>query len=323
MIIKLVRKVVKPVANVVKAVAPIAAPILAIAVPGVGTAIGAALGASAAAAPIVGSAVLGAAGSAIGGKNPLTGAVLGGGAAALGGLLSSGAGAAQSLGTGITPGAAGVTGLTSGAAGVTGLTAPAGFALAPELGATLATSAALTQPQSANLLSDVTFPQQGLQVPPIDSAEVSLIPQGTALPGEGLLAPSLPAVGAMGGAQGLAVGVPGGTITQAGLTPTGAVPVLGDPASLINNPDVLGQPVITPEPSTISVQQALRGAQLVNQLMNPPEQQGMPMDQGGGMQAQGVDYSGLLALMQRQVGMPNIGGLLAPAQIRYPNSLLG
>jgi hypothetical protein len=77
------------------------------------------------------------------------------------------------------------------------------------------------------------------------------------------------------------------------------------------------------EPSTISVQQALRGAQLANQLMNPPEQPGMPMDQGGGMQAQGVDYSGLLGLMQRQVGMPNIGGLLAPAQIRYPNSLLG
>jgi hypothetical protein len=192
---------------------------------------------------------------------------------------------------------------------------------------TLFTEPPTTPPPSllgeADLLQDVTFPQQGLQVPPIDSAEVSLIPQGTALPGEGLLAPSLPAVGAMGGAQGLAVGVPGGTITQAGLTPTGAVPVLGDPASLINNPDVLGQPVITPEPSTISVQQALRGAQLVNQLMNPPEQQGMPMDQGGGMQAQGVDYSGLLALMQRQVGMPNIGGLLAPAQIRYPNSLLG
>jgi hypothetical protein len=235
----------------------------------------------------------------------------------------SGSAGGESLGSGITPGSAGTTGLTAGAAGTTGLTAPPGFTLSPELGATLATSAALTQPQSANLLSDVTFPQQGLQVPFIDSAQVSLIPQGTALPGEGLLAPSLPAVGAMGGAQGLAVGVPGGTITQAGLTPTGAVPVLGDPASLINNPDVLGQPVITPEPSTISVQQALRGAQLVNQLMNPPEQQGMPMDQGGGMQAQGVDYSGLLALMQRQVGMPNIGGLLAPAQIRYPNSLLG
>jgi len=175
-----------------------------------------------------------------------------------------------------------------------------------------------------DLLGNVTFPQQGLQVPQITSAEVALIPQGTALPGEGLLAPSLPAVGAMGGAQGLSVGVPGGTITQAGLTPTGAVPVLGDPASFINNPEVLGQPVITTEPSTISLQQALRGAQLANQLMNPPEQPSMPrMDQGGGMQARGVDYSGLLSLMQGRVGMPNISNLLAPAQIRYPNSLLG
>jgi hypothetical protein len=127
----------------------------------------------------------------------------------------------------------------------------------------------------------------------------------------------------MGGAQGLSVGVPGGTITQAGLTPTGAVPVLGDPASFINNPEVLGQPVITPESSTISLQQALRAANLANQLMNPPEQPGMPMmDQGGGMQARGVDYSGLLGLMQGRVGMPNISNLLAPAQIRYP-TLLG
>lgn len=177
-----------------------------------------------------------------------------------------------------------------------------------------------------DLLGTVTFPQQGFQVPPINSAEVALIPQGTTLPGQGLLAPTLPAVGAMGGAQGLSVGVPSGTITQAGLTPTGAVPVLGDPASFINNPEVLGQPVIAPETSTISLQQALRGARLASQLMNPPEQPGMPgmpMDQGGGMRAQGVDYSGLLSLMQGRVGIPNIGNLLAPAQIRYPNSLLG
>lgn len=193
---------------------------------------------------------------------------------------------------------------------------------------TLFTEPPTTPPPSflgeADLLQDVTFPEQGFKGPTgIDSYSGALIPEGTVLPGEGLLAPTLPAVGSMGGAQGLSVGVPGGTITQAGLTPTGAVPVLGDPASFINNPDVLGQPVITPEPSTISIQQALRGAQLANQLMSRPEQPGMPMDQGGGMQAQGVDYSGLLGLMQGRVGMPNVGGLLAPAQIRYPNSLLG
>ena len=76
--------------------------------------------------------------------------------------------------------------------------------------------------------------------------------------------------------------------------------------------------------STISLQQALRGANLANQLLNPPEQPGMPMgmDQGGGMQTQGVDYSGLLGLLQTRAGTPNVAGLLGPAQIRYP-SLLG
>jgi hypothetical protein len=221
MIIKLVRKVVKPVANIVKAVAPIAAPILAIAAPGIGTAIGAALGASAAAAPIVGSAVLGAAGSAIGGKNPLTGAVLGGGAAYLSGLLN-----APVLGDG-GGGAAELASVGQTGYGLTGPIDP---------------GAALSAAQIA---------QQGYSY---DTFEA---------PGYGAASP------------------------------------------------------------TISATNALRGLNIANQLMNPPEQQGMPMDQGGGMQAQGVDYSGLLGLMQRQVGMPNIGGLLAPAQIRYPNSLLG
>lgn len=78
----------KAVGNIVKKVAPIAAPVLSIFAPGVGTAIGATLGASAAAAPIVGGAVLGAAGSAIGGQDPLKGALLGGGSAYLKGLLS-------------------------------------------------------------------------------------------------------------------------------------------------------------------------------------------------------------------------------------------
>jgi hypothetical protein len=228
-----------------------------------------------------------------------------------------------SAGTGITPGAAGITGLTPGAAGATGLAAPSGFVFSPELGATLATSAALNQPASTDLLSGTTFPQQGLQVPPIDSSQVALVPQGTVLPGEGLLSPTLPSVGAMGGAQGLSVGVPGGTITQAGLTPTGAVPGLGDPASFINNPDVLGQPVITPEASTISLQQALRGAQLANQLLNPPEFPGMQMDGGQQPRLGGVDYSGLLGLLQARAGLPNVSGLLSPAQIRYPSSLLG
>jgi hypothetical protein len=230
---------------------------------------------------------------------------------------------APALGTGLTQGAAGTTGLTAGAGGVTGLTVPAGFTLAPELGAALAAGTSLSQLPSTDLLSGVNFPQQGIQVPAINSAEISLLPSGTVLPGEGLIAPSLPGINAMGGAQGLSVGVPGGTITQAGLTPAGSVPVLGDAKSFINNPDVLGQPVIGVEQPGISLQDAARAANAVKSLLDQPEQQGVPMDQGGGMQARGVDYSELLSLLQRQVGLPNVGGLLAPVRIRYPNSLLG
>jgi hypothetical protein len=75
--------------------------------------------------------------------------------------------------------------------------------------------------------------------------------------------------------------------------------------------------------STISVQQALRGANLANQLLNPPEFPGMPMDGGQQPRLGGVDYSGLLGLLQTSAGTPNVAGLLGPAQIRYPSSLLG
>lgn len=85
---KAISGAVKSIGNIIKDVAPIAAPLLSVFAPGIGTAIGATLGASAAAAPIVGGAVLGAAGSAIGGQDPITGAVLGGGSAYLKGLLS-------------------------------------------------------------------------------------------------------------------------------------------------------------------------------------------------------------------------------------------
>jgi hypothetical protein len=179
-----------------------------------------------------------------------------------------------------------------------------------------------------DLLGDVTFPEEGLQVPAIDSAQVSLLPEGTVLPGEGLLAPTLPSIGAMGGAQGLSVGVPGGTITQAGLTPTGSVPVLGDSSSFINDPNVLGQPVIAVEPlptTPIGIEDLIKGVGAVDQLLNPPDAGGrtqVPMDTGGGMRAQGVDYSGLLSLLQARASAPNIVGLLGPAQIRY-SSLLG
>ena len=58
--------------------------------------------------------------------------------------LMGGAGAAGGAagGTGLTIGAGGQTGLTLGAAGATGVTAPAGFTLAPEIGASLGAAGA-------------------------------------------------------------------------------------------------------------------------------------------------------------------------------------
>jgi len=60
-----------------------------------------------------------------------------------------------------------------------------------------------------------------------------------------LNSPSLPS---MGGGQGLTVPVEGGTVGALGLTPTNASPVLGNPDSFINDPDVLGSPVMAIEP---------------------------------------------------------------------------
>jgi hypothetical protein len=112
-----------------------------------------------------------------------------------------------------------------------------------------------------------------------------------------------------------------GIETQASQAPFTAAPgsfaAATAPAATAAGYGLLSQPS-----STISIQQALSGANLANQLLNPPEFPGMPMDQGG-TQTQGVDYSGLLGLLQTRAGTPNVAGLLSPAQIRYPSSLLG
>lgn len=251
-----------------------------------------------------------------------TGATAGGlGGAGAGGITGITAGTTatglggSALGTGLTAGttATGIgggalgTGLTAGAAGA-GLTAGASSAAIP------------------GLLEGATFPTQGLQVPAINSSQVALIPEGTALAGQGLQVPTIPGLSAMGGAQGLTVGVPGGTVTQLGFVPTGATPVLGDPASFINNPDVLGNTVFTTDTLTppgaatsgMSATDALRALNAANQLLNPagqnplvPQQQGLP-----GRAAGTVDYSGILALLQRQATTPGVSSLLAPAQLK-------
>lgn len=276
-----------------------------------------------------------AAGGAAAGGSAAGGAAAGGTAAGLGGAAGTGitAGTAATgigggaLGTGLTVGTT-ASGIGGGALG-TGLTAGAASA-------GLAAGAGASSAAVPGLLEGATFPTQGLQVPPINSSQVALIPEGTALAGQGLQVPTLPGLSAMGGGTGLAVGVPGGTVTQLGFVPTGATPVLGDPASFINNPDVLGNTVFTTDylaaPGAAAGMSATDALRLLNQArgllgagQNPivPQQQGLPQGGGGGG-ARGVDYSGLLSLLQLQAGLPGVAPLTAPAQLRqiYQPTLL-
>jgi hypothetical protein len=223
------------------------------------------------------------------------------GLAGLGPLAAggAGAGAGAGLGTGLTAGAGGATGLTAGAAGTTGLVAPAGFSFAPGIGAAGAGIAAGSQ--------------LGTGITP-----------GAA--GQGLQLPTAPGLSEMGGGTGLLAPVEGGTVSQLGFIPAGATPVLGDPKSFINDPNVLGQAVLPTQATGISATDALRLANQARGLLgagqNPAVQQGMPGQQAG--QRGAVDYSGVLGLLQQQARTPGVSSLTAPAQLmpRYQPTLL-
>jgi hypothetical protein len=237
------------------------------------------------------------------------------GLAAGGAALASGAGAGAAAapaggaagGTGLTIGAGGVTGLTPGAAGITGITAGGSTALGGTLGAGLGTIA------SGGL--------DGALGTGLDPSTSGL---GFTATGSGA-----PELASMGGGSGLLAPVPGGVVGELGLTAAGAVPVLGSPGSFINDPSVLGQPVINPATSSISLNDAFRAARLASNLMGGEQQQQMPTQQLPGMQAGAVD---LLTLPQLMAGRANIAGLLAPPAYRgpifdiysgFPTSLLG
>ena len=144
--------------------------------------------------------------------------------------------------------------------------------------------------------------------------------------GQGLELPTMPNVGGLGGAQGITVPVSGGTVGQLGTTPTGATPVLGDPGSFINDPNVLGTDVIAQgTPSSISLRDATRAARLANSLLNPAEAAGTGgVDSGGAQQTMaGVDYSGLYNLLaQRALAGGLLGTRYQPQSINLA-SLLG
>ena len=212
---------------------------------------------------------------------------------------SAGATAGTAAGSGLLPSAGGTTGLLPSAAGVTGITAPAGFTLAPGIVAPAAGA--------------------GLAV----GADLGSVGQTGLTPGaagEGLLAPTTPGISSMGGAQGITVPVSGGTVTSAGLIPAGAVPVLGDPSSFINDPNVLGQPVI-PTETGMGVTDALRAANAVRNLLGAQQNPIVPQQARPQMAARGVDT---LALPQLTARTPGVSSLLAPAQLqaRYQSTLL-
>jgi hypothetical protein len=148
---------------------------------------------------------------------------------------------------------------------------------------------------------------------------------GGVLGGTGLLAGSTgagftatgagaPGLATMGGGTGLLANVPGGVVGATGFTAANALPVLGSPSSFINNPAVLGQPVIAPEvPSTLSVSDAFRAARLASNLMGGTQpttpQQAQDLGQ---MQATGVD---LLSLPQLSARTPGVASLLSPSNV--------
>jgi hypothetical protein len=255
----------------------------------------------------------------------LGGALIAGGLYGLSTLGGAAAGTTAGLGggTGLTAGAGGVTGLTAGttSAGIgggaigTGLTAPAGFTLAPGVGASLAAG--------------------GTGIGLLDGAYTSSMGETGLLPGaagEGLQIPTSPGLSSMGGAQGLTVPVgtisstgavvPLGVVGELGLTPVGSTPVLGDPSSFINDPNVLGKPVFTTDtltlpsvPKETSVLDTLRTANTIKNMLTPPtvQQQAGLLGQSGGGQARGVDFSPLY--QNTMVG-------LLPLAERYRRSLI-
>lgn len=167
-----------------------------------------------------------------------------------------------------------------------------------------------------DLFADTTFPGQGLQVPTIPAGadtSYSLLDTGVDLTGQGLTMPTVPSIPDMGGAGGLEVGVPGGTVTQAGFTPTGATSAIGDPNSFINNPSVIGEPVVGVTPSTgggLTVTDALKGVSLVSQLFGNRPTPMVQMPQFQQPDYSGIDFNSLLALLSQRAKRADIASLL-------------
>jgi hypothetical protein len=153
--------------------------------------------------------------------------------------------------------------------------------------------------------------------------------------GEGLQLPQVPALPGMGGGQGLSVPVAGGTVTEAGFTPSGATPPLGDPGSFINDPNVLGQPVIETVPGGIGAREvfdALRRANSLSNLLSGPGEAvgGGLVDAGGGFQPTGVEFPLAGVTQVQRAALPSLGPVISPyiskerlSLLSQPSNLLG
>jgi hypothetical protein len=255
-------------------------------------------------------------------------------------LSAAGAGAGQYVSGLLSPEAAAAGGATEVAPDLTGTT---GGMTGADYGFNVATGT-----PAYDLLGTVDLSKLGAYGETGISAIGSTSPDlasavGTAAPGAGtgiqVLGPAsaggaatiagleAPGLISMGGAQGLTVPVQGGgVISEMGFIPVGATPSLGDPSSFINNPDYLGSPVISEDyvglsgadmPSgPMNIKDVLSMARTGAQLLGGQQQQGGLLGggqvAGGARQAGGVDYSGLLALLQGKAGVPGVSPLLSP-----------
>lgn len=135
------------------------------------------------------------------------------GAGGLAGLSGGGTQAAGGHFGGLSAGAAGQTGLTAGAAGATGLTAPAGYVLAPQLGAAAGAGAGA------------------------GGYFAGLDPNAA---GTGLRVPTAPGLDAMGGAQGLtpasvSASAPASVLASVPASAAAAVPGAKEGSSLLSS----------------------------------------------------------------------------------------
>jgi hypothetical protein len=218
---------------------------ISIAIPGAGAAIGASFGLTGTAAAAAGGAVIGGGTAALAGGDVLSGALLGG----------AGAGASSYFNSQAATGADNIfSDSTSGDFSAVPTDSIDPYAFSP----------------SYSLADGAPTGAGGFVAPPLDTAVWDgSSPVDYSLPtafSQGLQILPSPSLPSMGGGQGLTTPVDGGTVGSLGFTPTGASPILGDPRSFINNPSVLGSPVMGMEaPTGMSGKQQ---ADLLKSLIN-------------------------------------------------------